>query len=142
MLLYGLNNMTQVSAPLLQTHSALCNPYRLQPTRLLYAQDFPGKNTGVEGCHVLFQGIFPTQGSNLRLLCLQHFRGIFYWEAHALVSNYFKFSQNLKLQGNNLFVLLPAVIVMLDITIISANFVSYCLCKSCQEISSFTSEKS
>ena len=28
---------------------------------------FPGKNTGV-GCHFLFQGIFPTQGWNLRLL--------------------------------------------------------------------------
>ena len=27
------------------------------------------KNTGV-GCHFLLQGIFPTQGSNLRLLCL------------------------------------------------------------------------
>ena len=27
----------------------------------------PGKNTGV-GCHFLLQGIFPTQGSNLRLL--------------------------------------------------------------------------
>ena len=29
----------------------------------------PGKNTGV-GCHALFQGIFPTQGSNQYLLCL------------------------------------------------------------------------
>ena len=29
--------------------------------------DFLGKNTGV-GCHFLFQGIFPTQGSNLSLL--------------------------------------------------------------------------
>ena len=28
--------------------------------------DFPGKNTGV-GCHVLLQGIFRTQGSNLGL---------------------------------------------------------------------------
>jgi len=27
--------------------------------------DSPGKNTGV-GYHALFQGIFPTQGSNLR----------------------------------------------------------------------------
>ena len=31
---------------------------------------FPGKNTGV-GC---FQGIFPTQGSNLHFLCLLHCR--------------------------------------------------------------------
>ena len=30
---------------------------------------FPGKNTKV-GCHFLLQGIFPTQGSNLCLLCL------------------------------------------------------------------------
>ena len=29
--------------------------------------DSPGKNTGV-GCHFLLQGIFPTEGSNLRLL--------------------------------------------------------------------------
>ena len=43
--------------------------------------DFPGKNTAV-GCHCLFQGIFPTQGSNQRLL---HCRWILYhwatWEA-------------------------------------------------------------
>ena len=32
-----------------------------------------GKNAGV-GCHVLLQGIFQTQGSNLRLLCLQHWQ--------------------------------------------------------------------
>ena len=29
--------------------------------------DFPGKNTGV-GCHLLLQGIFPAQGTNLGLL--------------------------------------------------------------------------
>ena len=33
--------------------------------------DSPGKNAGV-GCHALLQGIFPTQGLNLRLLCLLH----------------------------------------------------------------------
>ena len=33
--------------------------------------DSPGKNTGV-GSHALLQGIFPTQGSNPRLLCLLH----------------------------------------------------------------------
>ena len=32
----------------------------LQPTRLLYLWDFPGKDTGVV-CHFLFQGIFLTQ---------------------------------------------------------------------------------
>ena len=46
----------------------LCDPLGpLQPTRPLCPWNFPGKNTGV-GCHVLLQGIFPTQGSNLGLL--------------------------------------------------------------------------
>ena len=49
-------------------------PYELQPTRLLCPWDSPGKNTGV-GCHALFQGIFPTQGSNP---CLLH------WQADSL----------------------------------------------------------
>ena len=31
------------------------------PTRFLHPWDFPGKNTRV-GCHLLLQGIFPTQG--------------------------------------------------------------------------------
>ena len=29
------------------------------------------------GCHALFQGIFPTQGSNLHLLCLLHWQADF-----------------------------------------------------------------
>ena len=36
------------------------------PSRLLCPWDSPGKNTGV-GCHFLFQGIFPTQGSPVSL---------------------------------------------------------------------------
>ena len=49
-------------------------PYGLKPARLLLCPwDFPGKNTGV-GCHFLLQGIFPTQGSNLCLLCLLHWQ--------------------------------------------------------------------
>ena len=39
--------------------------------------DSPGKNTRV-GCHYLLQGIFPTQGWNLPLLCLLH------WQAGSL----------------------------------------------------------
>ena len=39
----------------------------LLPARFLCPWDFPGKNTGV-GCHFLFQGIFPIQGSNPHLL--------------------------------------------------------------------------
>ena len=42
----------------------------LSPTRLLSPWNTPGNNTRV-GCHSLLQGIFPTQGSNLGLLCLQ-----------------------------------------------------------------------
>ena len=55
-------------------------PHGLQPTRLLCPWDSPGKNTRVfhvflYSCHALLQGIFPTQGSNLRLL---HCRWILY----------------------------------------------------------------
>ena len=39
--------------------------------------DSPSKTTGM-GCHVLIQGIFLTQGSNPRLLCLMH------WQAGSL----------------------------------------------------------
>ena len=49
-----------VMSDCLQTHE-LC------PTRLLCPWDFPGKNTGL-GSHALLQGIFPTQGSDPRLL--------------------------------------------------------------------------
>ena len=42
--------------------------------------DSPGKNTGV-GCHVLLQGIFPTQGSNPGLL---YCRWILYCLSHQL----------------------------------------------------------
>ena len=34
---------------------------------------FPGKNTGV-GCHAILQGIFPTQGWNLHLISLLHWK--------------------------------------------------------------------
>ena len=47
--------------------------------------DFPAKNIGV-GCHALLQGIFPTQGLNLNLLCLVRWQEGFFttdttWEA-------------------------------------------------------------
>ena len=50
------------------------NPMDWRPARLLCPWDFPGKDTGL-GCHFLFQGIFPTQGSNVGLL---HCRQILY----------------------------------------------------------------
>ena len=58
-------------------------PSRLQPTRLLCPRDAPGKNTGV-GCHALLQGSFPTQGSNLSLLCLLH------WQVNSLPLNHWE----------------------------------------------------
>ena len=55
-------------------------PHTLQPTRLPYPWNFPGKNTAVD-CHFLLLGIFPTQGQNLRFL---HWQWILYhcaiWE--------------------------------------------------------------
>ena len=48
-------------------------PHRLGPTRLLCPRDSPRNNTGV-GCHLLLQGIFPTQGLNPCLLCLLHWQ--------------------------------------------------------------------
>ena len=50
----------------------------LQPTRLLYPWNSPGKNTGVDCCSLL-QGIFLTQGSNPDLL---HCRQILYCLSH------------------------------------------------------------
>ena len=34
------------------------------------------------GCHFLLQGIFPTQGLNLCLLCLLHCRKVLYHKRH------------------------------------------------------------
>ena len=45
----------------------------LWPTSLLYPWDSPGKNTGV-GCHVLLQGISPTQRLNPSLLHPLHWQ--------------------------------------------------------------------
>ena len=56
----------------------------LQTHRLLCPWNFPGRNT-VVGFHFLLQGFFPTQGSNLCLLLLLHWRQMLYlcatWEA-------------------------------------------------------------
>ena len=48
-------------------------PYGPQSTRLLCPWSASGMNTGV-GCHALRQGIFPTQGLNLCLLHLRHWK--------------------------------------------------------------------
>ena len=51
--------------------SGSLRPCGLCPTRLFSPWDSPGKSTQV-GCHALLQGIFPTEGSDLYLLCLLH----------------------------------------------------------------------
>ena len=55
----------------------LCYPVDCSPPGSSVHRDSPGKNTGM-GCHALLQGIFPTQGPNLLLLCLLH------WKAGSL----------------------------------------------------------
>ena len=54
--------------------------HRLQPTRFLCPCDSSGKNTRV-GCHFLLQGIFPTQGSNPRIL---------YWLTDSLLLSHLR----------------------------------------------------
>ena len=49
----------------------LCDSHGLQPTRLPCSWGFPGKNIGAR-YHFHLQGIFPTQGLNPYVLCLQH----------------------------------------------------------------------
>ena len=46
-----------------QSCPALCFPMDCSPPGSSVHGDSPGKNTGV-GCHALFQGIYPIQGSN------------------------------------------------------------------------------
>ena len=50
-----------------QSCPTLCDPMDCSLSVSPVHGDCPGKNTGV-GCHFLFQGIFPTQGSNPHLL--------------------------------------------------------------------------
>ena len=57
-----------------QSCPTLCDPMNYSLPGCSVYGDSPGKNTGV-GCHVLLQGIFPTQGSNPGLL---HHRLILY----------------------------------------------------------------
>ena len=69
-------------------------PHGLLPVRLLCPWDFTGKNSEV-GCHFLLQGIFPTQGLKLCLLCLRIDRWILYycttWEACIIRIDTYKF---------------------------------------------------
>ena len=67
------------------SHSVVSDPvgsHGLWPARFLCARNSPSKKSGVD-CHFLFQGIFPTQGSNLGLL---HSRQILYRPSHCFLS--------------------------------------------------------
>ena len=80
----GRGNMCYVTSVMFNS----LQPYGLYPTKLLCPWDYPGKNTGV-GCHALLQGIFLTQGLNLRLLYFPALAGRFFitsttWEALIL----------------------------------------------------------
>ena len=61
----------------LQSCLALCDPTDWSLPGSSVHGDSPGRNTRV-GRQALLQGIFPTQGSNSSLLCLQH------WQAESL----------------------------------------------------------
>ena len=77
----AVNKWANVDSVLFLAHMYLCaqslSPFWLFVTpwstshQALRPWDFPGKKTGV-GCHLLLQGIFPTQGLNPHLLCLLH----------------------------------------------------------------------
>ena len=65
-----------MSSKSLQLYLTLCNPMdHSLPGCSGGLWDSPCKNTGM-GCHALLQGIFPIQGSNLRLLCLLNWQAI------------------------------------------------------------------
>ena len=55
----------------------LCNTIDCSTPGSSVHGNFAGKNTEV-GCHALLQGIFPSHGSNMHLLCL------LYWQAGSL----------------------------------------------------------
>ena len=59
------------------SHVRLCDPMDCSPPGSSVHGDSPGKNTGM-GCYFPLQGIFPTQGSNPRLL------GLLKWQTGCL----------------------------------------------------------
>ena len=71
--LLAYNYLECVCAKSLLSCLTLCNPMDCSPPGSSVHGDSPGKKTGV-GCHALLQGIFPTQGLNLHLLCVLHWQ--------------------------------------------------------------------
>ena len=71
-----------------QSCPTLCNPMDCSPLGSSVHGNFPGKDTGV-GCHFLLQGIFLTQGLNLRLLyCTQMLYHLSHWGRVASLLDY------------------------------------------------------
>ena len=77
-----------------QSCPTLCDPIDSSPPGSSVHGDSPGKNTG-KGCHALFQGIFPTQGSNSGL---PHCRQILYQLSHQRNPNMYIIVKRLKIK--------------------------------------------
>ena len=75
-LIYVVN--VRIHLSIMHNQYTYINVYVCVYTRLFCLWNFPGKNTRA-GCHSLFQGIFPNQGSNPGLL---HCRQILYYLSH------------------------------------------------------------
>ena len=71
--LFAVSCAAAAAAKLLQSCPALYDPMNCSSPGSSVHGISSGKNTGV-GCHVLLQGIFPTQGLNPHLLCLLHWQ--------------------------------------------------------------------
>ena len=69
-----------MNAKLLQSCPTLCNPLWTVVNQAPLSMGFSRQEYWVS-CHVLLQGIFPIQGSNLHLLWLLHCRQILYYRA-------------------------------------------------------------
>ena len=74
-LLVGEENNIWKKVKVLVTHSCptLFDLWTVIAYQAPLSMGFSSKNIGV-GAHALLQGIFPTQGSNLSLLCLLHWQ--------------------------------------------------------------------
>ena len=75
---FCINRLDKYVCLVVQSCLTLCDPMDCSPPGSSVNGDSPGENTGV-GCHVLLQGIFPTQGSNSGL---QNCRWILYHLSH------------------------------------------------------------
>ena len=98
--------MTDCKAPS-SVYSSMLSPIQLSATPWTCSTPgssvrgiFLGKNTGV-GCQFLHQGIFLIQGSNLRLLCLLHYRRILYHLSHLGSPMPYTKNSNWSFLGNN-----------------------------------------